>query len=101
MVFGASAASAKSGSAALQGCPRRLAGLKACATVGRAYLIFDATGSVVQRVTVTVTSSNALSPPSCARQRRTYVPGSANVARLTQRPSAGAGGVRQPRDHGE
>ena len=55
----------------------------------------------IQRVTTNVMSSTADSPPSCAWQRSTYVPGSPNLAWTSHLPSGGALGVTQPGDHGE
>ena len=40
-------------------------------------------------------------PPSWARHRSTYVPGSLKVVRVTHVPSGGTGGVSQFADHGE
>src|ERR687897_2820443 len=52
-------------------------------------------------MTVTVTCPSAVSAPSSARDRSTYVPGSAKVTCTVTLPSGGIGGATHTGDHGE
>src|SRR6266851_9696881 len=64
--------------------------------------LFDlACPATTPHFTTTVTSSAVERPPSWARHRSTYVPGSLKVARTAHLPSAGNGGGSQPSEYGE
>src|SRR5688572_19575905 len=57
--------------------------------------------AISYRTTVTVTCPSAVSAPSSARERSTYVPGSLKVACTATRPSGGIGGGTHTGAHGE